>query len=121
MVLWLALYYTQVLGFEKRQDSLRDGSRWLTVAPLGQKEVEIALQQPGWEVHGGDRRRFLATRIGHGGPWVLATSDCYQAYRELGKKGVHFLQAPQQTPHGLEATFEVLYGNLFSILQPVKE
>jgi len=46
-------YYTQVLGFEKRKDILREGSRWLTVAPPGQTEVEVVLQETGWALHGG--------------------------------------------------------------------
>jgi catechol 2,3-dioxygenase-like lactoylglutathione lyase family enzyme len=72
-------FYTEKLGFEKRMDAPFGGNRWLTVAPVGQKEVEIVLQKVTTE----DR----LARVGQAPTWVLATDDVHHQYDELVSRG----------------------------------
>jgi len=37
-------WFTEKLGFEKRLDISAPGMRWLTVAPIKQKEVELVVR-----------------------------------------------------------------------------
>jgi predicted enzyme related to lactoylglutathione lyase len=102
-------FYTEKLGFEKRSDfPLMPGVRWLTVAPEGQKEVEIFL---------GLTTPELEERIGKNPTWSYSTDNCQATYDEFISKEVKFNQPPTQRPYGLEAVFEDLYGNTFSLLE----
>jgi len=112
-------FYTGKLGFEKRVDvEVGPGMRWVTVAPAQQQEVEIVLQQPHPAFHGEQQARAMRARIGQQPTWVLATGDCQREYEELQGRGVIFTAAPQQQPYGVEAVFQDLYGNSYSLLQP---
>ncbi len=112
-------FYTEKLGLEKRADmTLGPGMRWLTVAPKGQTELEIVLQQPNPAIHGEEGAKALLSRVGQGTTWVFTTDDCPKTYEELRSRGVNFRSPPQQRPYGMEAIFEDLYGNTFSLLQP---
>ena len=111
-------FYTEVLGLEKRADvAFGPGMRWLTVAPAGQKEVEIVLLQPGG-MHDEATTKVLLERVGQGTAWVLETEDCHQTHETLKSRGVKFISPPEDQPWGLQAIFEDLYGNQFVLLQP---
>lgn len=111
-------FYTEKLGLEKRADMpFGPGMRWLTVAPRDQKELEIVLQKPGgWQ--GEELQKKLLERVGQGTTWVFYADDCRQTYETLRSRGVNFLSQPQEQPYGVEAIFEDLYGNVFSLLEP---
>lgn len=110
-------FYTEVLGLEVRQDvPFGPGMRWLTVAPPGQKEPEIVLQQPG-SYHDEATTRQMLERVGQGTAWVFNTDDCRLAYETLSSRGVKFTSPPEQQPWGLQAIFEDLYGNAFVLLE----
>ena len=58
-------FYTEKLGLEKRSDNtFGPGIRWLTVAPAGQREVEIVLLKPDEIMHGEEDARTLMGRVG---------------------------------------------------------
>ncbi|MBI2954788.1 MAG: VOC family protein [Chloroflexi bacterium] len=112
-------FYVEKLGLEKRADMVfGPGMRWLTVAPRDQKELEIVLLKPEMAMHGEEGARKLAERIGQSPPGVFFTDDCRATYETLRSRGVNFLRPPQEQMYGVEATFEDLYGNTFSLLQP---
>ena len=112
-------FYTGKLGFEKRADeTFGPEMRWLTVAPPQQRELEIVLQQPHVGFHGEEQAQAMLERIGQQPAWVFETGDCQQEYEELQGRGVVFVSAPQQQPYGVEAIFQDLYGNSYSLLQP---
>lgn len=112
-------FYTEKLGLEKRADqTFGPGARWLTVAPKGQKEVEIVLQKPDASMHGKAGARELLKRIGQGTTWVFYTDNCRKEYEALRSHGVKFVSPPKEQMYGIEALFEDLYGNVFSLLQP---
>lgn len=111
-------FYETKLGFEKRQDlkEPNSGFRWLTISPPNQKELEIVLRRP----FAGANELIIAevdSSVGKGTLWTFSTSDCEQTYNDLKVKGVSFLNPPTRRPQGIEAQFEDLDGNRFSILQ----
>lgn len=114
-------FYTEKLGFEKRADMPMGATRWLTVAPAGQRELEIVLQQPDPAFHGEDGARQMLERVGQSTTWVLATDDCQGDYERLSGLGVRFTSPPQRQMYGLEAVLLDLYGNSYSLLQQPSE
>jgi catechol 2,3-dioxygenase-like lactoylglutathione lyase family enzyme len=112
-------FYTETLGLEKRSDvTFGPGARWLTVAPAGQTDFEILLQEPVPAMHGEDFAQKIHERVGQGTTWVFFSDDCRADYETLKGRGVTFSSAPQEQLYGVEAVFQDLYGNSFSLLQP---
>lgn len=97
--------FTEKLGFEKRQDISIPGTRWLTVAPPRQKEVEFLLAS------------WFPDKIGKAGTCVVDTKDCRATYENLKRRGVSFSQEPQERPYGIEAVFQDLHGNSYALVQ----
>jgi uncharacterized glyoxalase superfamily protein PhnB len=98
-------WFTEKLGFEKRQDISIPGTRWLTVAPPRQKEVEFLLAS------------WFPDKIGKAGTCVVDTKDCRATYQNLKRRGVSFSQEPQERPYGVEAVFQDLHGNSYALVQ----
>ena len=114
-------FYTEALGLEVRADVVfGPGARWLTVAPVGQSAIEIVLQEPVPAMHGEEFAQKIGERVGQGTTWVFATDDCRADYETLRGRGVTFSSPPQDQPYGVEAVFQDLYGNSFSLLQPAE-
>ncbi|MEO7001971.1 MAG: VOC family protein [Ktedonobacterales bacterium] len=112
-------FYTGTLGFEKRDDiPFGPGARWVTVAPPEQHEVEIVLQQPHAAFHGETQAQAMLEHVGQQPTWVFETDDCQREYEKLQGRGVVFTSLPKQEPYGVEAVFQDLYGNNYSLLQP---
>lgn len=112
-------FYTGRLGLELRRDeTFGPGARWVTVAPPGQEEVEIHLQEPSPELHGEEGAERLHEQIGLTPTWSFHTDDCEATYDELRSNGVTFASGPEERPYGTEAVFEDCYGNRFSLLEP---
>lgn len=112
-------FYTEKLGLEKRSDvEFGPGARWLTVAPIGQSDFEIVLQEPVPAMHGEEFAQTISERVGQGTTWVFFTDDCRAEYETLKGRGATFSSPPQKQPYGIEAVFQDLYGNSFSLLQP---
>jgi predicted enzyme related to lactoylglutathione lyase len=82
-----------------------------------QKDLAIFLKDPrGW-CEEATAAKLMGT-VGHATTWVFHTEDCRKTYEELHARGVKFSSAPEVQPYGVEAVFEDLYGNVFSLLQP---
>lgn len=112
-------FYTEQLGFVKRADELfGPGMRWLTVAPPQQQDLEIILQKPTPAMHGEERAQEMLAMIGKQPTGVFETADCRAEYAALSARGVTFISEPKDEPYGVEAIFQDLYGNSFSLLQP---
>ena len=111
-------FYTTKLGFEKRQDLLdkKTGLRWMTVAPINQKELAIVIRKPHADEFELLTSEFDAS-IGKGSLWSFSTSDCDATYMEFKNKGVKFLSPPMKRGHGIEAIFEDIDGNRFNLLE----
>ena len=95
-------FYTDVLGFEKRDDETMEEGRWLTVAPKGQEFPQFVLAESDDVAH------------------VLVTDDCRAEYERLTEAGVEFRGEPMEMPWGVEALFEDPAGNVFDLLEPTE-
>jgi catechol 2,3-dioxygenase-like lactoylglutathione lyase family enzyme len=117
-------FYVDKLGLEVRTDATMDnGFRWLTVAPKGQPDLEIALMEPKagpmFDEEAAQAVRLLMKK-GVLGAGVFQVDDCRKTYEELKKKGVQFKGAPEERFYGVEAIMSDGLGNWFSMTQPKK-
>jgi len=111
-------FYTKKLGFRVVEDArMPSGDRWLTVAPPGDT-VQIVLQKPGAATFGEEGAREMLGRVGQGTAWVFKVDDCRRTCDELAKKGVRILSPPQDFGFAVEAIFEDLYGDAFTLMEP---
>lgn len=110
-------FYTEALGFQKRQDYQQDSrGRWLTVAPKGE-EVELILVKGTYTV---DPRPARDAESG-GNHLVFRTTDCLKDFATLTARGVKFQDAaPVENPYGVTAYFTDPDGNHLSLLQPAQ-
>ena len=125
-------FYVDKLGFELKADfTAPNGFRWLTVAPKGQSEIEIALIKVGssgefGKVSGdaGDSAKrdmdAMAGLLKKG--WLSAgafqTADCRKTYEDYRAKGVEFVSEPKDEFYGVNAVLKDPFGNWFSMTQP---
>jgi predicted enzyme related to lactoylglutathione lyase len=101
-------WYVDRLGLVKVEDQkFGAGERWLTVAPSTSSSTRIVLAVP---------RESLKDSIGHQHNWVFRTEDCEETRKQLGAKGIKYLQEPQNLPWGCQAIIEDLYGNRIVLL-----
>jgi hypothetical protein len=95
-------------------------SRWLTVGPKGQPDIELVLMPvsatPMMDEVTAAVMRGLVEK-GALGSGVFETDDCRRTYEELTAKGVEFLGEPQVRPYGIEAMLEDDSGNWFSLVE----
>ncbi|SRR6266568_2295041 len=110
-------FYTEVLGFEKSEDSRQPGRpRWLTVKHTGQ-DLAFILVQGDYVV---DPRR-PTTQDSGGNHWVFKTSDCRKDYDTLKARGVKFKEPGLvEASFGVAAYFTDPDGNHLSLLQPAQ-
>jgi predicted enzyme related to lactoylglutathione lyase len=105
-------FYTEKLGLEKMDDmSFGEGNRWLTVTAKNQRDVQIFLQKA--DSFGAD----LMDQVGKATTWAFNTDNCREDYETLKGRGVKFTSEPKEQPWGIQAVFEDLYGNTFSIVE----
>ena len=55
--------------------------------------------------------------MGKNPTWGLNTDDCRKDYEDLRSCGEKFLAEPEEKPYGIEALFEDLYGNMYSLIE----
>jgi catechol 2,3-dioxygenase-like lactoylglutathione lyase family enzyme len=116
-------FYTRKLGMEVRSDvtlAQMGGFRWLTVGPVGQPDVAIALMAiPGAPVFDADTEGQIRDLTGKGaaGTVFLTTDDCRASYEELSGRGVEFVDLPQEAPYGIDASFRDPSGNHLRLTQ----
>jgi predicted enzyme related to lactoylglutathione lyase len=110
-------FYTKKLGMEVRSDvTLAElgNFRWLTVGPVGQPEIAIALMAipgpPVFEPETAEQVKSLTAK-GAAGTIFLATDDCKASYEELKSRGVEFVEAPEERPYGIDSSFRDPSGN----------
>jgi predicted enzyme related to lactoylglutathione lyase len=116
-------FYTRKLGFEVRADvtmpELGD-FRWLAVGPAGQPDISVVLMAipapPVFDPETVEQVRTLMAK-GVAGTVFLTTEDCQASYEELKGRGVEFVDAPQERPYGIDASFRDPSGNHIRLTQ----
>ena len=110
-------FYTERVGLEVRMDvtlpELGD-FRWLTLGAPSQPDVAIVLmpipRPPMMDADTAEQVRNLMAK-GYAGTVFLTTEDCQAAYEELSARGVEFVEAPEERPYGIDASFRDPSGN----------
>ncbi len=116
-------FYTQKLGLELRDDITlpeMGGFRWLTVGPVGQPDVAIALiPVPGPPVFDAETSEQLKSLVAKGatGGLFFTTDDIHGTYEDLKSRGVEFSQEPEERPYGVDAGFRDSSGNQIRMMQ----
>jgi catechol 2,3-dioxygenase-like lactoylglutathione lyase family enzyme len=108
-------FYTDVLGFVKRQDIPMGEFRWLTVvSPEGSPEVELALEPNNHPA----AKEFQARIFADGIPATsFASIDIHAECERLKGRGVVFRSGPKQAGPVWVAVFEDTCGNLIQLHQ----
>jgi len=106
-------FYTEKLGMELRDDVTLEevgDFRWLTVGPVGQPDVALALMAvPGPPVFEPE----TAEQVG----LFFSTDDCRATYEELKGRGVEFTEEPSERPYGVDAAIRDPSGNSIRLVQ----
>lgn len=116
-------FYTEKLGFEVRIDhTMEGGFRWLAVGPKDQQDLQLVLMSakanpPYMDEETAQQIQSLVAK-GALGPGVLYTPNCRETYEELKRRGVEFIQPPEDRFYGTEALFKDNSGNRYSMTTP---
>jgi catechol 2,3-dioxygenase-like lactoylglutathione lyase family enzyme len=110
-------FYTEVLGFKKKNDIPVGEYRWITVtSPEGPDDLELALE-PNANPAG---RMFQGAMFAQGIPLAaFEVADIAGEFARLTAKGVAFTRKPAQAGPVMLAVFADTCGNLIQLYQPM--
>lgn len=106
-------FYTEVLGFEKKQDIPLGEASWLTVVPPDQPTgTELLLEPDGHPA----AKPFKKALVEDGIPYTsFAVDDVRAEFDRLRSRGVRFTQEPTEMGGVTTAVFDDTCGNLIQI------
>jgi len=108
-------FYTEVLGFIKKQDFPVGDAKWLTVVSPEEPDGTELLLEPN---DNPAAKSFQEALFEQGIPLTaFAVDDIQGEYERLKKLGVAFRGEPTQGPGPAAAVFEDTCGNLIQIFQ----
>ena len=114
-------FYTNKLGFKLKLDvPMGPDTRWLTVTPPEQPDLEITLfPVVVGKMFTQELVKTMRELISRGtfGPGVFICNDIYATYEELKNKGVEFMKPPTKEFYATETMFKDDSGNWFSLQQ----
>ena len=107
-------FYTDVLGFVKKNDIPAGDARWLTVvSPDAPDGVELLLEP---DAHPA-AKTFKRALVADGMPLTsFAVDDVQAEFDRLAEKGVTFTQPPTEMGPVTTAVFDDTCGNLIQIV-----
>jgi catechol 2,3-dioxygenase-like lactoylglutathione lyase family enzyme len=108
-------FYTDVLGFEKKQDVPMGGFRWLTVvSPQDPNGTELLLEP---DAHPA-AKPFKMALVDDGIPYTsFGVDDVKADFERLSGRGVRFTQPPTEMGPVTTAVFDDTCGNLIQIAE----
>ncbi len=111
-------FYTEVLGFVKKNDIPMGEARWLTVvSPEGHDDIELLLEPMDFA----PAVIFQKALFDAGIPFTaFGVDDIRKDYERLEKLGVKFGKKPVQMGPVIVADFEDTCGNIIQMVQKVK-
>ncbi|MDH2428915.1 VOC family protein [Sphaerisporangium sp. TRM90804] len=108
-------FYTDVVGFAKKQDIPVGDARWLTVAsPAGPEGVELLLEPNGNPIAKTYQQGLFEAGIP---ATTFASDDIHADYARMKALGVVFTSEPVRTGPVSSVTFEDTCGNLIGLHQ----
>ncbi|MFC4334965.1 VOC family protein [Salininema proteolyticum] len=107
-------FYTEKLGFVKKEDVSLGEARWLTVvSPENPDGTEIVLEPSGHPA----AKPWKEALVADGIPYTqFAVDDVKKEYERLRDAGVHFTQEPAEMGPVTTAVFDDTCGNLIQIV-----
>ena len=108
-------FYTEILGFVKKNDVTAGTYRWLTVvSPEGSADIELLL-----EPNANPAAQTYQKAIRDAGipANVFKVGDIREEYGRLKNLGVNFVMPPTKTGPSTTAFFDDTCGNIISITQ----
>ena len=109
-------FYTEVLGFQKKNDIPLGGPRWLTVvSPADPDGPELVLEPDGHPAV----KPFKAALVEDGIPFTsFAVEDVTAEFDRLRALGVRFTQEPMDAGPVTVAVLDDTCGNLIQLASP---
>lgn len=108
-------FYTDVLGFRKKQDFPAGGARWITVvSPEGPDDLELVLEPNGHPAASAYQSALLKDGIP---VTAFESSDIRGEVRRLKDAGVTFTVEPTAAGNVTIAIFSDTCGNLIQVYQ----
>lgn len=109
-------FYTEVLGFQKKQEIPMGPYKWLSVtSPEGPHELELSLEPNVNPAGKAFQDAMFAQKIPLA---AFETSDIAADYKRLSALGVVFQSEPRQAGPVKIAVFSDTCGNLIQLYQP---
>lgn len=110
-------FYTELLGFQKKNDVPLGADRWLTVvSPADPDGPELVLEPDGHPA----AKPFKEALVEDGIPFTsFAVDDVHAEYDRLVALGVTFTQPPTDMGPVITAVLDDTCGNLIQIAAPV--
>jgi catechol 2,3-dioxygenase-like lactoylglutathione lyase family enzyme len=106
-------FYTEVLGFVKKNDIPLGDDRWLTVVSLEDPDGTELLLEPDGHPAAGPFKRAL---VDDGIPFTsFAVYDVHAEYERLRSAGVRFTQEPTEMGDVTTAVLDDTCGNLIQM------
>jgi predicted enzyme related to lactoylglutathione lyase len=110
-------FYTEVLGFEKKQDFPVGEYRWITVvSPEGRDDLELVLEPNANPAAKAFQEAMFAQRIPLS---AFEVSDIEAEFARLRARNVAFTQEPTKMGPVTVAVFSDTCGNLIQLYQHV--
>ncbi len=108
-------FYTEVLGFVKKQDFPVGEFRWLTVvSPEGPDDIELFLEPNDNPVASSYQEGLFEQGIPQA---AFAVHDIHEEYERLKKLGVSFTVEPTPAGPVIQAVLDDTCGNLILLYQ----
>lgn len=114
------VYYTNVLGFRLVEDTqLSDTKRWVVIEPCdaNYKGCKLLLAKASNE----NQLEFVGNQSGGRVFLFMYTTDIHQFYQKLIENSVEVINGPRTEDYGQVLVFKDRYGNLWDLIQPLKE
>ncbi|MEF7495513.1 VOC family protein [Lysinibacillus sphaericus] len=109
------LFYTEKLGFVKKEDEPLGKHRWLTlVSPNDLEGTELLLEPDEHPAAKDYQKRIFAEGIP---ATMFGVADIHEEYKQLLEKGVEFTMVPTKVGAVTIAVLDDTCGNLIQIIQ----
>ena len=108
-------FYVNKLKFELIEDTyqVQQNKRWVVVSPPGSNGVTLLLARASKP----EQKAVVGDQTGGRVFLFLATDDIWRDYKRMVLEGITFIRQPQPQDYGTVAVFEVLYGNLWDLIE----
>ena len=111
-------FYTEKLHFTLVEDTvLSPAKRWVVVQPPGGKGCRLLLAKAASP----EQQSRVGNQTGGRVFLFLHTDDIHRDHTRLMAQGITIVRGPVEEPYGTVLVFADLYGNLWDLIEPVKD